>query len=105
MPHDVRALADDEILQAEAVFRTAMVGFPPPDATAEELAELYEPGRVLGVHDGGELVGTAKSSGSWMVVPGGKRVPHPVVRHRVGPVRRHLFLDGEDVHVQVGVVR
>lgn len=88
LPHDVRVLADDEILQAETVFRTAMVGFPPPDATPDELSELHEPGRALGVHDGGDLVGTAESYGSWMVVPGGKRVPHAAVTH-VGVLPTH----------------
>lgn len=89
MSHDVRVLADDEIAQAEAVFRTAMVGLPPlTETTPEERAAVHEPGRALGVEDGGELVGTAESYGSWMVVPGGARVPHAAVTH-VGVLPTH----------------
>lgn len=88
LSHDVRVLAADEIAQAETVFRTAMIGLPPVDATAEQRAALHEPGRALGVHDGGELAGTAESYGSWLAVPGGARVPHAAVTH-VGVLPTH----------------
>lgn len=89
MSHDVRVLAGDEIAQAEAVFRTAMIGLPSEAGlTPEDRAADHEPGRALGVFDGEELAGTAESYGSWMVVPGGERVPHAAVTH-VGVLPTH----------------
>jgi len=89
LSHDVRVLEGDEITQAEAVFRTSMIGLPPEaEPTPEERAAGHEPGRALGVHDAGDLVGTAESYGSWLVVPGGKRVPHAAVTH-VGVLPTH----------------
>lgn len=89
MSHDVRVLAEDEIAGAEEVFRTSMIGLPPrAELSEEERAGEHEPGRALGIHDGGELVGTAESYESWLAVPGGARVPHAAVTH-VGVVPTH----------------
>ncbi|RDI68892.1 GNAT family N-acetyltransferase [Nocardia pseudobrasiliensis] len=82
----VEALARaDEIRRAHGVFRTAMVGLPPlpPDADG-----LWEPGRTLGARVDGELVGTANSYTSWLVVPGGDRLPQAAVTH-VGVLPTH----------------
>ncbi|WP_083905598.1 GNAT family N-acetyltransferase [Nocardia transvalensis] len=61
-----------------------MVGLPPVSGTTG----LNEPGRTLGARVDGELVGTANSFTSWLVVPGGARVPHAAVTH-VGVLPSH----------------
>lgn len=71
---------DEEIRAATGLFRKAMVGVLPLSEPAEPLSE---PGRTLGVRVDGELVGTATSFTSWLVVPGGAHVPHAAVT-RVG---------------------
>ncbi|MEU6827783.1 GNAT family N-acetyltransferase [Nocardia beijingensis] len=76
--------AEDDIRSANALFRTAMVGLPPLTPTAE----LSEPGRTLGAYLDGELIGTAESYTSWLVVPGGARLPHAAVTH-VGVLPTH----------------
>ncbi|MGY2123630.1 GNAT family N-acetyltransferase [Nocardia gipuzkoensis] len=77
-------LTEDDLRSAMALFRTAMVGLPPLTPTAE----LSEPGRALGAYIEGELIGTAESYTSWLVVPGGTRVPHAAVTH-VGVLPTH----------------
>ncbi|MGW5378014.1 GNAT family N-acetyltransferase [Nocardia sp. NPDC003999] len=77
-------LAEDDIRSANALFRTAMVGLPPLTPTAE----LSEPGRTLGAYIDGELIGTAESYTSRLVVPGGARLPHAAVTH-VGVLPTH----------------
>ncbi|WP_040792493.1 GNAT family N-acetyltransferase [Nocardia paucivorans] len=87
MSFDVEVLTEAADLRAaHQVFRTAMVGIPP--LAADSAHDLVEPGRVLGVRDGGELVGTANSYSGWLVVPGGERVPHAAVTH-VGVLSTH----------------
>lgn len=71
---------------AQQVFRTAMVGGPPISAEAAD--GLNEPGRTLGARVGGELVGTVNSYTSWLVAPGGARLPHAAVTH-VGVLPTH----------------
>lgn len=87
MPVDIETLTEPADLRtAQNVFRTAMVGIPLVDPDAAE--ELQEPGRTLGVRDAGELVGTVNSYTSWLVVPGGQRIPHAAVTH-VGVLPTH----------------
>jgi len=78
---------DDELLAAFVTFRTAMVGLPPLPPGTDPIP-FFEPGRTLGVFDGGELVGTADSYASTLVVPGGERLPHAAVTH-VGVLPTH----------------
>lgn len=88
MKPGVRVLVhDDELLAAATVFRTALVGLPPLPHGAD-LPRLFEPGRTLGAFVDGELAGTADSYSGWLVVPGGKRVPHAAVTH-VGVLPTH----------------
>ncbi|GIF24050.1 putative acetyltransferase [Actinoplanes tereljensis] len=75
----------DEVGAAFRVFLRAMVGLPFRDLDA---AELTEPGRYLGALDSGQIVGGADSYTSWLVVPGGARVPHAAVTH-VGVLPTH----------------
>lgn len=71
-------VTDDDVRAAGALFRSAMVGLPPLPSHQEQLSE---PGRTLGARIDGELVGTAETYTSWLVVPGGARVPHAAVTH------------------------
>ncbi|MEU6563001.1 GNAT family N-acetyltransferase [Nocardia nova] len=77
--------ADDEVRAAGDIFRTAMVGLPPLPQGADG---LVEPGRTLGARLDGGLVGAADSYTSWLVVPGGQRVPHAAITH-VGVLPTH----------------
>jgi predicted acetyltransferase len=86
MSVEIRPLTTtEEINKAFRVFLRAMVGLPFADLDAEELTE---PGRFLGALDGGEVVGSADSYTSWLVVPGGDRVSHAAVTH-VGVLPTH----------------
>ncbi|WP_194827601.1 GNAT family N-acetyltransferase [Nocardia sp. XZ_19_231] len=86
MAVDVDTLrGDDDLHAAGALFRAAMVGLPPLPPHRDHLSE---PGRTLGVRIDGRLVGTAESYTSWLVVPGGARVPHAAVTH-VGVLPTH----------------
>ncbi|MFC9966867.1 GNAT family N-acetyltransferase [Nocardia ignorata] len=76
---------DEDLHAASAVFRAAMVGLPPSPPDSDHLSE---PGRTLGARIDGQLVGTAESYTSWLVVPGGTRVPHAAVTH-VGVLPTH----------------
>jgi predicted acetyltransferase len=67
-----------DIDRAMEVFWTALVGFDPP-AGDRPVTDYSEAGRTLVVLDGDEPVGTAGSFTSWLVVPGGQRVPHAAV--------------------------
>ncbi|MFI5717699.1 GNAT family N-acetyltransferase [Nocardia sp. NPDC051750] len=87
MPADIEILTDAADLRtAQQVFRTAMIGVPQLDAEAAD--GLNEPGRTLGARSDGELIGTANSYTSWLVVPGGERLPHAAVTH-VGVLPTH----------------
>ncbi|MEU6430710.1 GNAT family N-acetyltransferase [Microbispora sp. NPDC046973] len=88
MTFDVRVLSgEDDLLAASATFRTALLGLPPLPA-GTDVTQFFEPGRTLGAFDGTELVGTADSYASTLVVPGGARVPHAAVTH-VGVLPTH----------------
>ncbi|GAA2607139.1 GNAT family N-acetyltransferase [Paractinoplanes durhamensis] len=75
----------EEVNAGFRVFLRAMVGLPFRDLDA---TELTEPGRYLGAADGDTIVGSADSYTSWLVVPGGARVPHAAVTH-VGVLPTH----------------
>ncbi|WP_285598151.1 GNAT family N-acetyltransferase [Kineosporia sp. NBRC 101731] len=79
MEHEIRVLTDaQEIGRSLEVFLTAMVGLPRADA--EKQHTFMEPGRTVGAYLPGErLVGTASSFTSWMIVPGGRKVPQAAV--------------------------
>ncbi|MFD3701853.1 GNAT family N-acetyltransferase [Nocardia sp. NPDC058658] len=86
MTVDVDTLhSDDDLHAAGALFRAAMVGLPPLPAHRDHLSE---PGRTLGARIDGQLVGTAEAYTSWLVVPGGARIPHAAVTH-VGVLPTH----------------
>ncbi|MFD3745241.1 GNAT family N-acetyltransferase [Nocardia sp. NPDC058633] len=86
MAVDVDTLhGDDDLHAASALFRAAMVGLPPLPPHPDHLSE---PGRTLGARLDGRLVGTAESYTSWLVAPGGARLPHAAVTH-VGVLPTH----------------
>jgi predicted acetyltransferase len=77
--HDIRVLNEpDELLMAQEVFLRSFVGMPAPPEP-EDITDFYERGRALGVFVDDELVGTAASFTSSLVVPGGARVSHAAV--------------------------
>jgi hypothetical protein len=94
----------DEVRAAGEIFRTAMVGLPPLPDGADG---LVEPGRTLGARLDGRLVGAVDSYTSWLVVPGGQRLPHAadivdrivVTFAPVDSPLRHLFTDERVVTV------
>lgn len=86
MSIEIRALTTPEEVNAGfRVFLRAMVGLPFRDIDATEITET---GRYLGAFDGGDVVGGADSYTSWLVLPGGTRVPHAAVTH-IGVLPTH----------------
>ncbi|RJQ83968.1 GNAT family N-acetyltransferase [Amycolatopsis panacis] len=86
MSVEIRTLKTSEEVNAGfRVFLRAMVGLPLGDVDA---VEVTDPGRYLGALDDTDVVGGADSYGSWLVVPGGARVPHAAVTH-VGVLPTH----------------
>ncbi len=85
-PVDVTVVTSaEDVHAAGAIFRTAMVGLGPrPD----DGSELIEPGRTHAARLDGQLVGAADAYTSWLVVPGGQRVPHAAITH-VGVLPTH----------------
>ena len=83
MSHDIRVLtAEDELIEAGNIFRTAMIGFPPLNEQQRGvIGKLLEPGRTLGVFVEGRLAATADSTTSTLTLPGGARVGHAAVTH------------------------
>jgi predicted acetyltransferase len=76
--HEIRALVDDEELErALEVFYTSLIAFPVP--IGGDLSDYIEPGRTFGAVVDGEIVGTATSFTSTLVVPGGSRVDQAMV--------------------------
>lgn len=90
MTIDIRQLDDaSDLVKAFKLFRAAMVGLPsfgPIDA--DWIEKVAEPGRTLGVYDGDEIVGTARTYSGVIAVPGGAKVPHAAVTH-VGVLSTH----------------
>ncbi|SHM62516.1 GNAT family N-acetyltransferase [Cryptosporangium aurantiacum] len=88
MTLDIRILRHPE--ESSRAFRTflkAMVGLPPALLDADP-AEFLEPGRYLGALVDGVIVGGADSYTGWLVVPGGRRLPHAAVTH-IGVLPTH----------------
>ncbi|GAA1259589.1 GNAT family N-acetyltransferase [Pseudonocardia aurantiaca] len=83
MSHDVRTLATDEFVAANALFAAAIHRGPTPEAQHPRVLASYSPGRALGVHEDGALVATATSFPSETLVPGGAVLPVAAVT-RVG---------------------
>lgn len=82
MGFDIRVLErEDEFLAAADVFRTAMIGFPPPNLQPGQIATLLEPGRLIGAFVDDQLVGTADAVTSRLTLPGGALVGHAAVTH------------------------
>ncbi|QUF06119.1 GNAT family N-acetyltransferase [Actinosynnema pretiosum subsp. pretiosum] len=82
--HDIRVLGDETHYRAaNNVFRRALLNGPANDEMWEVLLESYVPGRALGVFDGDEVIGSAQSFPSSLVVPGGAVLPMGAVS-RVG---------------------
>ena len=77
--HDVRSLRPDELRAASDLFMAALLGRPVPDADWERVLASHEPGRALGAHADGELVGTSVSFTAGIVVPGGPELPTAAV--------------------------
>lgn len=80
---EIRVLdGEDDLVAAAGIFRTAMVGLPPPpDLPPGELTTLFEPGRTVGAFVEGQLVGTADAVTCGLTLPGGAVVPHAAVTH------------------------
>ena len=83
MTTEIRVLdAEDDLIAAANLFRTAMVGFPPlPQLAPGQITTLLEPGRTLGAFVDGQLVGTADAVTSGLTLPGGAVVGHAAVTH------------------------
>ena len=83
MTPEIRVLdAEDDLIAAANLFRTAMVGFPPlPKLAPGQIAKLLEPGRTLGAFVDKELVGTADAVTGGLTLPGGAVVGHAAVTH------------------------
>jgi predicted acetyltransferase len=81
--HQIRVLdAEDELITAINVFRTAMVGFPQLTGLRPgQIHTLMEPGRTIGAFVDGQLVGTTDAQTSSLTLPGGKLVGHAAVTH------------------------
>ncbi|GAA3385080.1 GNAT family N-acetyltransferase [Cryptosporangium minutisporangium] len=77
----------EESGRALRTFLKAMVGLPPAMLDADP-AEVLEPGRYLGAVVDGAIVGGADSYTGWLVVPGGRRLPHAAVTH-IGVLPTH----------------
>ncbi|MBP2472687.1 putative acetyltransferase [Crossiella equi] len=77
--HEVRVLGEDELHEANTVFRGSILKPPMSDSQWEIVRSFYPPGRTLGVRSGKELVGTALSLLTPMTVPGARGVPHAAV--------------------------
>jgi predicted acetyltransferase len=83
MTTEIRVLdAEDDLIAAANLFRTAMVGFPPLTNLAPgQITKLLEPGRTIGALVDGQLVGTADAVTSGLTLPGGAVVGHAAVTH------------------------
>lgn len=91
--HTVRTLRPDEHRAAWDLFRAALHVQPGTDEEWERASAVHQDGRVLGVF-GPDLIGTARSFDSEMVVPGGKRLPLAAVTGvgvRAGRTRRGVL--------------
>src|SRR6201995_5065511 len=73
MSSEIRVLdAEDDLMAAANLFRTAMVGFPPlPNLEPGQITTLLEHGRTVGWFIDGQLVGTADAVTRDRTLPGG----------------------------------
>lgn len=76
---EFRAVTDDELRQADAVFHEALHEQPPNDEKWETLRKVYEPGRTFGAFSGATVIGTTTSLTSDLTVPGGAVLPMAAV--------------------------
>lgn len=83
MSHDVQVLDGAELREAYDLFASTILHGPITDATWPRAGALAEPGRTIGVREGGSLVATAMVFPSRMAVPGGAALPMAAVT-RVG---------------------
>ncbi|WP_219418787.1 GNAT family N-acetyltransferase [Pseudonocardia nigra] len=83
MTHDVRFLDPDELRAAHTLFAASIHREPASDERWTRAATTYSPGRTLGVHDDGRLIGTATSFPTRTAVVGGAALPTAAVT-RVG---------------------
>ncbi|BDB39755.1 MULTISPECIES: GNAT family N-acetyltransferase [Mycobacterium] len=82
MTTDIRVLdAEEDLIAASNVFRTAMIGFPPLSLQPGQITTLLEPGRTIGAFVDGRLVGTADAVSGGLTLPGGAVVEHAAVTH------------------------
>lgn len=85
----VRVLESEaELVQAMALFRTAMVGLPAPTYPDGTIHDYLEPGRTFGAFVDGVLAGTVDAFSGEIVLPGGARVAHAAVTH-IGVLPTH----------------
>ncbi|OZM72948.1 GNAT family N-acetyltransferase [Amycolatopsis antarctica] len=102
--HTTRTLRDDEQRAASSLFRSTLHAAPPSDEEWERTRFAFQPDRTLGVFDR-ELIGTARSFDSTVVVPGGAAVPLAAVtgvgvrpdRTRRGVLRELMRAQFEDL--------
>lgn len=77
--HTARVLRSDEHKAAEALFCESVHSPPPTGEQAQHSQASFQPGRAFGVFDDDELLGTARSMDSGLVVPGGAEVANAAV--------------------------
>lgn len=77
--HTARVLRSDEHKAAEKLFFESVHFAPPTGEQAEHSQASFQPGRAFGVFDNDELIGTARSMDSSLVVPGGSEVANAAV--------------------------
>ena len=87
---EIRILeTEDELRQASALFRTAMVGLPSwPEVPDGTVSRYLEAGRTWGAFLDGMLVGTVDATSGQLTLPGGAQVPHAAVTH-IGVLPTH----------------
>jgi predicted acetyltransferase len=83
MTHPVRPLGPDELRAAHTLFAGTIHHDAPDDDGWASVRATYDPGRTLGVDDGGALVGTTTSFATRTAVPGGAALDTAAVT-RVG---------------------
>lgn len=72
---EIRFVEESEYRQAVAMFAQTLLHGPPSDEDWELARRGYQPKRVFGAFDGGQIVGLARSVDTRMTVPGGASVP------------------------------
>ncbi|MGQ0575829.1 MAG: GNAT family N-acetyltransferase [Pseudonocardia sp.] len=83
MSHDVQVLDDAELRAANDLFAATIQVPRHDDAAWDRARRLADPGRTIGVREGGAVVATACAFASRLAVPGGASLPMAAVT-RVG---------------------